>query len=117
MPQIPDLVKDSKITTTFHNGYTQHVIYRSGNTPAKRRVQIEEKWTRRGLLGAGGYGKVWRETCSDERGGEKVRAVKEIRKTSGSSPVDYYRELEAITKFSNVKVRSILVHEGITSSG
>jgi hypothetical protein len=106
MPPISDLVRDSKLETTFSREYTQHVYYVSGATPRQRKVRKEERWQRDKYLGAGAFGIVWLEKFTTENGEVQHRAVKEIRKkTPKSKAIDYSRELEAIAKFSHLKVR------------
>lgn len=106
MPPISDLVRDSKLETTFSREYTQHVYYVSGATPRQRKVRKEERWQRDKCLGAGSFGTVWLEKFTTENGEVQQRAVKEMRKNaSKSKTIDYSRELEAIAKFSHPKVR------------
>jgi hypothetical protein len=105
MPLVSDLVKDSKLDTQFKGGLTVHVSYVSGASSRQRKIRKEETWRRLKQLGSGAYGTVWLENESTE---QKVRAVKTIRKQAdGSTPIDYSRELEAIAKFSHVKVSSL----------
>ena len=106
MPPISDLVRDSKLETTFCLGYTQHEYHVSGDTPRQRRMRVEERWKRGRNLGTGSFGIVWLEKLIVENGEEKYRAVKEIRKgMQRSKAIDYSRELEAIAKFSHQKVQ------------
>jgi hypothetical protein len=104
MAQIPDLVKDSKLQVQFFPEYTRHVFFVSSLVPGQRKVRREEKeerWKREKNLGAGSFGTVWLERCLTDEGEGKVRAVKEMRKPLQCSS----RELEAIAKFSQRKVR------------
>jgi Protein tyrosine and serine/threonine kinase len=106
MPPISDLVRDSKLETTFSDKYTQHVYHVSGATPRQRKVRKEERWQREKHLGTGAFGSVWLEKFITENGEVQHRAVKEIRKgAQKSKAIDYSRELEAIAKFSHPKVR------------
>ena len=118
MPPVSDLVRDSKLETTFYEKYTQHVYHVSGANPCQRKMRKEERWERRGNLGSGTFGTVWLEKLITDNGEEKYRAIKEIRKgMQQSGAIDYSRELEAIAKFSHQKVRgssisahSLLIH-------
>jgi len=92
-----DLVKDSKLETTFSHGYTLHVFYVSGET--QRMIRKEEQWKKEEHLGEGGFGTVWKEKLVTDTGEQRYRAVKRIQKRA-----DYVRELEAIAKFSHPKV-------------
>ena len=103
---LPDLVTDSKIETIITPNFTEHVLYTSG--PSARLVKTCERWARDGLksfLGRGAYGTVYREKC-----GDKVRAVKEIRKyVQFGEKIDFARELEAVMKFSHPRVSAVTV--------
>ncbi|KAI8628209.1 kinase-like domain-containing protein [Xylariaceae sp. FL1651] len=100
---LSDLVRDSKIETEVSDTYTQHTFYRSGNSARERLVRRVERWVRETSLGKGAYGTVYRERC-EQRGSQKLRAVKEIKKyVVVGEEVDYTRELEAIAKFSHPK--------------
>lgn len=107
-----DLVRDSKLDTAFVGGATLHVFLVSEPALRQRRRQVKEKWVREERLGAGSYGSVWLESCTDGRKKGELRAVKEISKlSSGASAdfIDYGRELEAIAKFSNEKVQFLFI--------
>src|SRR6266480_4165947 len=106
MPPISDLVRDSKLETTFYEKYTQHVYRVSGANPRQRKMRKEEHWERRRNLGTGTFGTIWLEKLITDNGEEKYKAVKEIRKSmQRSGAIDYSRELEAVAKFSHQKVR------------
>src|SRR5271168_4473359 len=105
MPPISDLVRDSKLDTTFDGEYTLHVYYVSGASLRQRKVRKEERWKQDRHLGTGSFGTVWLQKSETEDGVVQDRAVKEIRKRPGENRmVDYGRELEAIAKFSHPKV-------------
>ena len=111
MSPISDLVRDSKLETTFHREYTQHVYHVSGATPRQRKVRKEERWRRDKYLGTGAFGIVWLEKFTREDGEIQHRAVKEIRKgAQNSNAINYGRELEAIAKFSHPKVRETFLY-------
>jgi hypothetical protein len=110
MPTIPDLVRDSKLETTFYGEYIQHVYHVSGSTPRQRKVRKEELWARDKSLGTGASGTIYLEKSITENGEIQHRAVKEIRKRAHESgAIDYSRELEAIAKFSHPKVRGLSI--------
>jgi hypothetical protein len=67
-------------------------------------------WKRTKHLGAGGFGSVFREECIDGELVGAVRAVKSIvinvqAQGKGKKALNYGRELEAMAKFSQDKVR------------
>ena len=102
-----DLVRDSKLDTCFGEGTVQHIYQLSNPSTRQRRIRIEETWRGERQLGKGTFGRVWLQTCvSGPKKGE-VRAVKEIFMDRSSNAIDYGRELEAIAKFSNDKVRCL----------
>lgn len=114
-PPALDLVRDSKLTTTFlPDGATQHVRYAAATAPGsagagrpQRPQKTTEMWRRRRHLGSGTFGTVWLEECEAGASRGQLRAVKEIRKMEGSealAAVDYERELEAVVKFSQDSV-------------
>jgi hypothetical protein len=103
-----DLVRDSRLDTTFAAGATHHAFLVSDPALRQRRRRVEERWERRRRLGGGSFGTVWLEGCTEGRKKGELRAVKEILKSTGGSvanATDYGRELEAIAKFSNEKVQ------------
>lgn len=104
-----DLVRDSKLETRFIGGATHHATPVSDPALGRRRQLEDERWLREQRLGGGGYGTIWLERCTDGRKKGSLRAVKEIFKptsdSSSTDSLDYGRELEAIAKFSNEKVR------------
>ncbi|CAI0650217.1 unnamed protein product [Colletotrichum noveboracense] len=98
-----DLVQESKLETTFSPAYTQHTFYKRGKSGREWKIRIQERWTRKRRLGQGACGTVWLETCDRpaRQYNPTVRAVKEIPIDSTlTEKVDYYRELEAVMKFS-----------------
>lgn len=103
MPPLPDLVRDSKLETIFHETTTEHKYIEAGGS--RRRVHRYEHWKREKQLGHGAYGQVWLERCTESANQGSVRAVKVVRKRERSShAVDYNRKLEAVAKFSHPKV-------------
>lgn len=107
---LPDLVRDSKLTTHFLGEETIHTYQESDPTSGNRLIARTEHWQRQKKIGNGAYGSVWLENCTKgQRNGNRVRAVKQSHLDSRSGPVDYTRELEVIAKFSraNVTIRRL----------
>ncbi|CAH0018935.1 unnamed protein product [Clonostachys rhizophaga] len=99
--QLSDLVHDSKIDAVVNGTCTEHAYHEPGQSLHERNRRRVEKWDREGMLGNGSFGVVYQERL---RGSDKVRAVKEISKNvAAGEQLDYYRELEAIAKFSHHK--------------
>ncbi|KAF2967847.1 hypothetical protein GQX73_g5786 [Xylaria multiplex] len=108
-----DLVQDLRLETSISpDGDTQHTYMHSEPDSGERAVLVTENWKQSRLLGRGGFGSVWLETCiSGPRQGE-FRAVKEIKKQdiSADFTIDYSRELQAVAKFSHRKVARPDIH-------
>jgi hypothetical protein len=102
MPPTSDLVRDSRLETTFPDQNTTVHTFLGPDGVGRRRIRQEEYWKKGELLGRGGFGAVWREQCVAGKEKGAMRAVKVIRKQSHS--VDLNRELEAIAKFSHIRV-------------
>lgn len=105
--QLPDLVRDTLLDTTFGDDSTTTHLYRESagrDAPPRREV-----WKRHKVIGAGGFGTVRLEECVGGRkdGDPTERAVKEIRLPRTTQPLDYRRELEVFAKFSQAKVSLI----------
>ncbi|KAH7026727.1 uncharacterized protein B0I36DRAFT_161477 [Microdochium trichocladiopsis] len=102
----PDIVRDALVETeSIDEHTTRHVRYEAGRSARQRRVRKEEQWKRSRRLGQGAYGTVYLESCSEDDGSSRVRAVKEISKcVNYGEELDYWRELEAIFKFSHPNV-------------
>ncbi|KAJ5180620.1 hypothetical protein N7492_003830 [Penicillium capsulatum] len=102
MSPMSDLVKDARLSTRNELEYTIHTFLESTSVEGRRprRREREEIWERKQHLDIGICGTVWLEECVSN-GDSKLRAVKEVRKIApGSRSMDYSRELEAITRFS-----------------
>ena len=108
MAPLPDLVRLSKLDTTFPSGQecTQHVKYTTQSSTDRRKVRKNEKWKKDKPLGRGGFGTVWLERCIAGDSNGRLRAVKNIPKLDAG---DYNRELEAIALFSHDKVELLLL--------
>ena len=103
--QLSDLVRDSKLETSFRDSLTIHMFRDAAHRAALPRKEV---WKRVRELGFGGNGRVWLEECVEGQkpGGPSLRATKEIRLRHHSHAVDYRRELDALAKFSQDKVSS-----------
>jgi hypothetical protein len=105
MSHIPDLVKDSRLETTFVDDFTVHQYDDSDDEGYSRSNQRTEHWQNSELLGRGGCGEVWLQRCVEGKRTYEWRAVKVIAtSTSRTKQFDYVSELEAIAKFSQKRV-------------
>jgi hypothetical protein len=105
-----DLVLDAKLPTKFLDGHIQHTRYEQGLTARNRRIEVHEVWSIGPKLGRGSYGAVrlerLRQPGNIADASAQVRAVKVITKpTRNEKGWDYMKELEAVVKFSNPRVR------------
>lgn len=101
-----DLVQDSRLETKFQSDGVCNTYTISNAESGQRLVKKEVKWIQGEKLGQGGFGSVWLQKCVSGEDEGRHRAVKEIVKagSAGRGEIDYYRELEAIAKFSNARV-------------
>lgn len=101
-PAPSDLVADTKIRVEFDSDVTYRFTIQSG--VSLRRRERKETWILDRKLGQGSYGSVWlHRSQSDNQ--DEVQAVKKIDKAKMvGERVNWYRELEAIAKFSQKKV-------------
>lgn len=106
MERLPDLVRDSRLTTpVFDSAQTVHEYEESGN--GARLVRRREAWDREARpIGRGGFSLIWLERRRTEVSTVvPTRVLKEISLAdSRTRTADYIRELEAIAKFSHRKV-------------
>jgi hypothetical protein len=108
---LSDLVQDAKLETKFLSGCVRHTRYAAGELAHRRRVRVTETWDIGQSLGRGSFGNVRLETCRPHDAAPALssprrRAVKVIHKAGPTQPRwDYLKELEAIIKFSNERVR------------
>ncbi|KAI0392355.1 kinase-like domain-containing protein [Xylariaceae sp. FL0594] len=94
-----------------------HVYYLREKPDPRAEPQIEEIWQRvdasgKQLLGHGGFGQVYKETCTHDIRGEKrgrFRAVKVLEKGDRTTRAYYRAELRALAQFSTPKYRSYFV--------
>lgn len=104
MDGLPYLVLDSKLTSTFSNGFTVHSYIEADYTA--RAVRRDECWQQQKFIGAGDFGSVWQERCKHGKRDAELRAVKQIKvPPAWMSNKTYTRELEIIAKFSHSKVQ------------
>ena len=105
MALLPDLVRDSKLEVSFFPDCVVHTFYESDPSSYQQEVTRSEHWRREKQIGAGSFGSIWLERCTDGGHGSKVRAVKQIRTSLGwTRSINCTDELEAIAKFSHRKV-------------
>lgn len=88
-----------KLKTVIHKDHVIHTTYRTDLAAGQRKIEVEERWTRKEEIGVGGFGVVLLE---EERGG-KLRAVKQLQ--LGLPNVDYSRELNTLAKLTDVSGR------------
>jgi hypothetical protein len=98
-PNISDLISDSKLEVESFDNYSFQTRLISNPATGQRRTRKQERWQRIKELGKGSFGIVWLEKCTAGPSWGELRAVKALSKS-----VNYYRELEAIAKFSHEKV-------------
>jgi hypothetical protein len=112
-PRLADLVRDTKLEVVVFADHAVHTCYVPDPEMRRRRARVKERWERKAgrLLGRGGFGQVWLEQCAAGPAAGQMRAVKGIPKgglpgSNAAVAIDYARELEAIAKFSQDRVRS-----------
>lgn len=105
MSRWPDLVRDTRLSTTIEDDVTVHHHEDSDDENNARSTWREERWKATVRLGHGGCGSVWLQQCVKGRRGIDKRAVKVIpRMTLRDKKDNYVSELEAIAKFSQKRV-------------
>jgi hypothetical protein len=104
MPRPSDLVVDSRLNTEFRDSVTIHSFLEIDE--AGERSCREEHWKVERSLGHGGFGQARLERCATVGGNQgALRAVKIIDTQSKSyKSLDFNRELEAVAKFSHIRV-------------
>jgi hypothetical protein len=110
LPDLPEIVRDSRLNATFHtDGRQSYIVHKRGGAH-RRAKETQDVWVHEKHLGSGGYGRVDVQAKESKHPGlRQLRAVKTIliSDTELRSRRDFYvRELEAIIKFSQVRVRS-----------
>jgi hypothetical protein len=96
-----DLVRDSKLNTTFtDDGVICHIV--PERKAGHRGRTVEERWERKRQLGRGTFGVVWLERCSSGKKSGQFRAVKEIvRRDIHDNLIDYGRITTALSNLSD----------------
>ncbi|KAJ5594729.1 uncharacterized protein N7459_000937 [Penicillium hispanicum] len=74
-----------------------------------RRKLQKDTWREERLLGSGSFGTVSLHKCLTSEGPAQLQAVKSINKAIADEGIDYYKELEAIAKFSQTKYAGLFV--------
>ncbi|KAJ5109650.1 hypothetical protein N7532_002295 [Penicillium argentinense] len=103
-----DLVLGTKLRVEFDSDVTHRITFRQSSTV--RREERKDAWKKEKKLGSGSYGSVWLHRCMASDCAAKVEAVKMMRKQHLSAQrIDFYKELEAIAKFSLPEYRGLFV--------
>jgi hypothetical protein len=99
-------VRDHELDTTFlEEGVVEH-SYDDPDAAPLSPSRIVERWESKKLLGSGGQGHVYLQTYITEDQRSVCRAVKKIALQGVDRRRRYIRELEAIIRFSHIKVRN-----------
>ncbi|PNP39232.1 hypothetical protein TGAMA5MH_08909 [Trichoderma gamsii] len=110
MSRWPDLVRDTRLSTTIEDDVTIHHHEDSDDENNARSTWREERWKATVRLGHGGCGSVWLQECVEGGRGIDKRAVKIIPRMSLKDKKDnYVSELEAIAKFSQKRYSKCFV--------
>lgn len=107
---LPELVRDSRLQAVINDSENLTVHTRPF---VRRNVSRHETWSRKQILGHGGYGIVWLEQkIKEDDSPAELRAVKGIRIPDSHWKLEggqYVRELEALAKFSQEKYTEFFV--------
>ncbi|KAM0520501.1 hypothetical protein ACHAPE_002894 [Trichoderma viride] len=110
MSRWPDLVRDTRLSTTIEDDVTIHHHEDSDDENNARSTWREERWKATVRLGHGGCGTVWLQECVEGRRGSDKRAVKIIPRMNLKDKKDnYVSELKAIAKFSQKRYSKCFV--------
>lgn len=103
--RLPDLVRDTRLNTSFKDNITIHHYDESDDENDVRSTWLSECWQQMSHLGHGGYGDVWLQQCVSGKRGYERRAVKIIPRLRLKDKKDsYMAEPETIAKFSQRRV-------------
>jgi len=102
--ELSDIARDSRLDIEVFADHAIHTYYSSN--PAAGRIQVRDKWERKGKLGSGGFATVYLESCVSGPNSGELRAVKVINKRLTTN---WDRELETIAKFSHERYRHCFV--------
>ncbi|CAG9983757.1 unnamed protein product [Clonostachys byssicola] len=113
LPDLPEIVRDSRLNATFHtDGRQSYIVHKRGGAH-RRAKETQDVWVHEKHLGSGGYGRVDVQVKESKHPGPRqLRAVKTILisdKELRSRRDFYVRELEAIIKFSQVRYDDLFV--------
>lgn len=86
-----------KVDAVFHG---DTVVHTSGGQPI---TPLESTWKRMGIVGAGGFGVVWRETAEDSK---QLRAVKVIPRKEVN-----IREVKALVEVQDVRTLQLSISQ------
>jgi hypothetical protein len=106
-PNTSDFIKDTRLEIEVFADHTIQTTFVSNPTTGQRRTQVHERWQRTKELGHGSFGVVRLEECTTGPSLGELRAVKELRKGTVDVSPNYYKELEAIAKFSQERVGTL----------
>lgn len=109
-PGLSDLVLDTQIRVEFDSEVVYRFTFESVRVSRKyaRRQERRQAWKEQRLLGGGSFGDVYLHQCSSSANETQLQAVKTIDKARmAKEKIDFYKEIEAIAKFSQQKVRHL----------
>ncbi|KAJ5504905.1 kinase-like protein [Penicillium fimorum] len=102
-----DLVADTKFRVEFHADFVHRFTFHSSNIPDQyvRRMERLDIWKNEKEVGSGSFGNVWLQRCLTSEDQSELQAVKMVRKRKlSSNGIDFFKELEAMAKFSQRKI-------------
>jgi serine/threonine protein kinase len=103
-----DLVLDARLEVTI---LADGTVYTFRDPPPTR----QEHWKFERQIGSGSFGVVKLEKCTSGTPDVSFKAVKQVKKTMGKKSIDFTRELEIITRFSQKEVSiSVVEHRDDT---
>jgi hypothetical protein len=111
-PGLSDLVLDTQIRVKFDYQVVYRFTFESARVSGKyvRRQERRQAWKEDRFLGDGSFGDVYLHQCSSSENETQIQAVKTIDKARmAKQKIDIYKEIEAIAKFSQQKVRPLII--------
>ncbi|KAJ5607563.1 hypothetical protein N7537_004182 [Penicillium hordei] len=109
---LTDLVTDTKFRVEFKSDLVYRFTFQSSDSRRRivRREEKKEVWKEEKPVGSGSYGSIWAHKCLTSEDQGELQAVKKIsRKSLSSDGIDFFKELEAIAKFSQRKYHGLFV--------
>ncbi|CAI7579407.1 unnamed protein product [Penicillium pancosmium] len=109
-PGLSDLVLDTQIRVEFDSQVVFRFTFESSRVPGKyvRRQERRQAWKEDRFLGGGSFGDVYLHKCSSSENETQLQAVKTIDKARmAKQKIDFYKEIEAIAKFSQRKYHDL----------